>query len=122
MSDSRLTVLPDGRELGWLEIGRPKGMPIFAFHGTPGSRYGIVIDEALVTKAGLRLICVDRPGYGLSTFQPGRRLIDWPRDVEYLADHLKSADWGARRAQFAAKVSAEVLAEVTAKLRPLLVL
>jgi pimeloyl-ACP methyl ester carboxylesterase len=89
MSDSRLTVLPDGRELGWLDIGRPKGTPIFAFHGTPGSRHNIVINEAPVLKAGLRLICVDRPGYGLSTFQPGRRLIDWPRDVEYLADHLK---------------------------------
>jgi pimeloyl-ACP methyl ester carboxylesterase len=89
MSDSRLTVLPDGRDLGWLDIGRAKGVPIFAFHGTPGSRYNIVTDEAAVTKAGLRLICIDRPGYGLSTFQPGRRLIDWPRDVEYLADHLK---------------------------------
>jgi hypothetical protein len=37
-----------------------------------------------------------------------------------LADHLKSADWAARRAEFVAKVSADVLAEVTAKLRPLL--
>jgi hypothetical protein len=37
-----------------------------------------------------------------------------------LPDHLKSADWGARRAEFVAKVSQEVLAEVTAKLRPLL--
>lgn len=94
MSDSRLTVLPDGRELGWLEVGRPKSTPIFAFHGTPGSRYSIVMDEAAVTKAGLRLICVDRPGYGLSTFQPGRRLIDWPRDVEFLADHLKIDRFG----------------------------
>jgi pimeloyl-ACP methyl ester carboxylesterase len=89
MSDSRVTVLPDGRELGWLEIGKPKGAPIFAFHGTPGSRSQFALDEASVGKAGQRLICPDRPGYGLSTFQPGRRLIDWPRDVEYLADHLK---------------------------------
>jgi mRNA interferase MazF len=37
-----------------------------------------------------------------------------------VADHLKSADWAARRAEFVAKVSADVLAEVTAKLRPLL--
>jgi len=37
-----------------------------------------------------------------------------------LTDHLKSADWTARRAQFAAKIPADVLAEVMAKLRPLL--
>jgi mRNA interferase MazF len=37
-----------------------------------------------------------------------------------LADHLKSADWAARRAQFAAKAPADVLADVMAKLRALL--
>jgi pimeloyl-ACP methyl ester carboxylesterase len=36
----------------------------------------------------VRLITVDRPGYGLSTFQPGRRLLDWPGDIAQLADHL----------------------------------
>ena len=37
-----------------------------------------------------------------------------------LADHVKSADWAERRAQFATKASADLLADVTAKLRPLL--
>jgi mRNA interferase MazF len=37
-----------------------------------------------------------------------------------LADHVKSADWAARRAQFVVKAPSEVIAEVTAKLRPLL--
>ena len=37
-----------------------------------------------------------------------------------LADHLKSADWAARRALFVAKARSEVIAVVTAKLRPLL--
>jgi mRNA interferase MazF len=37
-----------------------------------------------------------------------------------LTDHLKSADWVVRRAQFAAKAPVNVLAEVMAKLRPLL--
>ena len=36
-----------------------------------------------------------------------------------LADHLKSADWVARPAQSASKAPAEVVADVTAKLRPL---
>jgi len=31
------------------------------------------------------LIAVDRPGYGLSSFQPGRSLIDWAKDIAALA-------------------------------------
>src|SRR5690242_10978716 len=88
MRDSHVTVLPDGRDLGWMELGTSSGSPVFAFHGTPGSRLQFEIDDAPIRAAGLRLICPDRPGYGLSTFQPGRRLTDWPADVAYLADHL----------------------------------
>jgi pimeloyl-ACP methyl ester carboxylesterase len=36
----------------------------------------------------IRAIVPDRPGYGLSAFQRHRRLLDWPADVEQLADHL----------------------------------
>jgi len=88
MRDSSVTVLPDGRDLGWLELGDPAGMPVFAFHGTPGSRLQLAIEDSPIRATGLRLVCPDRPGYGLSTFQAGRRLIDWPTDVAYLADHL----------------------------------
>ena len=37
-----------------------------------------------------------------------------------LSDHLKSVDWKERRAKFAAKVSAAILAEVRQRVRPLL--
>jgi pimeloyl-ACP methyl ester carboxylesterase len=36
----------------------------------------------------IRFITVDRPGHGLSDFQPDRRLLDWPQDISQLADHL----------------------------------
>jgi pimeloyl-ACP methyl ester carboxylesterase len=88
MRDSSVTVLADGRDLGWLELGEPTGSPVFAFHGTPGSRLQMAIDDAPLRDAGVRLICPDRPGYGLSSFHVGRRLIDWPHDVAALADHL----------------------------------
>lgn len=89
MDDSRVTVLADGRDLGWLELGSPAGMPVFVFHGTPGSRLQLAIEDSAIRAAGVRLVCPDRPGYGLSTFQPDRRLVDWPRDVAHLADHLE---------------------------------
>lgn len=88
MSDSHVTVLPDDRELGWLEMGDPDGSPVFAFHGTPGSREQLTIAASAIRDAGVRLVCPDRPGYGLSTYHPNRRLVDWPSDVAYLADHL----------------------------------
>ena len=36
----------------------------------------------------MRLVSPDRPGIGLSTYQPGRRLLDWPADVGALVDAL----------------------------------
>jgi len=88
VDDSHVTVLPDGRDLGWLELGDASGMPLFVFHGTPGSRLHMTTADSPARAAGVRLVCPDRPGYGLSTFQPGRRLVDWPGDVGHLADHL----------------------------------
>jgi pimeloyl-ACP methyl ester carboxylesterase len=42
----------------------------------------------MLTRLDIRFISVDRPGDGLSDFQPGRRIIDWPKDIVQLADHL----------------------------------
>jgi pimeloyl-ACP methyl ester carboxylesterase len=81
--------LPDGRLLGFAEYGDPKGSPVFFFHGQPGNRLFRHPDETLTASLGARLICVDRPGFGLSTFQPKRRLLDWPDDVARLADALE---------------------------------
>ena len=88
LPDSHVTVLSDGRDLGWLEVGPPDGEPVFAFHGTTGSRWHFTVDDGPVAAAGVRLIALDRPGYGLSSFHKGRRLRDWVDDVSRLADHL----------------------------------
>jgi pimeloyl-ACP methyl ester carboxylesterase len=37
---------------------------------------------------GLRLVCFDRPGTGLSDPKKGYRLLDWPSDVVEAADQL----------------------------------
>jgi pimeloyl-ACP methyl ester carboxylesterase len=43
----------------------------------------------MLRRLGIRLIAIDRPGVGLSSFQPNRRLSDWPADVDALADELE---------------------------------
>ncbi|MGD0054617.1 MAG: alpha/beta hydrolase [Acidimicrobiales bacterium] len=88
MSDSSVTVLPDGRDLGWLEVGDRDGPAVFMMHGTPGSRQLLLVDPSALAGSGVRFVCPDRPGYGLSSFHRDRRLQDWSSDVEYLADRL----------------------------------
>lgn len=81
-------VLPDGRRLAFAEYGDPNGCPVFHFHGSAGSRLDRPADEGVLWAEGIRFIAVDRPGHGWSDFQPHRRLVDWPKDVSHLADHL----------------------------------
>lgn len=80
--------LSDGRVLGFDDVGDPGGTPVLYFHGFGSSRLIRGPDDTTCERLGLRLIAPDRPGIGHSSAQPGRRLIDWPRDVEELADRL----------------------------------
>lgn len=80
--------LSSGRTLGYAEFGDPQGQPLFYFHGWPSSRLqGELMDEA-GKKHGLRIIAPDRPGIGLSEFQPDRKLADWPPLIRELAAHV----------------------------------
>jgi pimeloyl-ACP methyl ester carboxylesterase len=80
--------LRDGRALGYAEYGDPAGRPVFFFHGFPGSRLSGAIGHDAAAKHGARVISIDRPGYGLSDFKPGRTFLDWPEDVTELAAAL----------------------------------
>jgi pimeloyl-ACP methyl ester carboxylesterase len=42
----------------------------------------------MALRRGWRILSIDRPGFGLSTFQPGRRITDWPADVHAFAKHV----------------------------------
>lgn len=81
-------ILRDGRRLAYSEFGDPQGKPIFEFHGNPSSRLGSVLLDDTAREMGIRVIGIDRPGIGLSDFQPNRKLLDWPNDVNQLADSL----------------------------------
>jgi pimeloyl-ACP methyl ester carboxylesterase len=80
--------LADGRNLAYAEYGRRLGAPAFYFHGTPGGVLeGRFLDQA-ARLHDVRLIAVDRPGYGHSDFKPHRKLGEFAGDVEQLADAL----------------------------------
>ncbi len=87
MRDQILT-LSSGRKLGYAEFGDPAGEPMFYFHGWPGSRLQGELMDKVGKERGLRIVAPDRPGIGLSDFEPARRLLDWPPVVQELASRL----------------------------------
>jgi pimeloyl-ACP methyl ester carboxylesterase len=78
----------EGLELAYLEIGDPDGSPVLYHHGTPGSRLEHHPDEGVYLDREIRWIAYDRPGYGQSSREPGRRVASAAAYAEALADHL----------------------------------
>jgi pimeloyl-ACP methyl ester carboxylesterase len=81
-------ILPDGRVLAYEEYGDPTGFPVLSAHGGLSSRLDAAPAHEAALARGIRLISPDRPGIGLSTYQAGRRLVDWPADVAHLTAAL----------------------------------
>ena len=78
----------DGRTLAVAEWGDPNGVPLFALHGTPGSRVAFWQDPTIYARQGLRRLTLDRPGYGESTRLSGRIVADIVPDIMAIADGL----------------------------------
>ncbi|KZM20761.1 uncharacterized protein EKO05_0002657 [Ascochyta rabiei] len=95
-SHSRTFKLPDGRTLGYAEYGDPNGKAILYQHGIPGSRIEATRYHELGLELGIRVISIDRPGYGWSTRFPryrDRTVKSWGEDVEALVEHLELEEY-----------------------------
>ena len=86
MSNQTLT-LPDKRQLGYAVEG--EGKPVIYFHGTASSRLEILLLKEFANTNQFKLIGIDRPGYGLSTFTNRIGLRDFAEDVNVLTEYLK---------------------------------
>ena len=78
----------NGQRFGISEYGDPQGKPLLYFHGCPGSRLEGGLTHETAAALGLRIICIDRPGYGLTPMDHDRTLTDWPKDIETLTTSL----------------------------------
>jgi pimeloyl-ACP methyl ester carboxylesterase len=74
--------LPDGRRLDVRVSGPAGGLPLVYHHGTPSSARPVRALERAVHARGLRLVTTSRPGYGDSTRQPGRSVVDVVADSD----------------------------------------
>jgi len=87
-----------GRKLAYCEHGRKDGEAIVFFSGAGfGRSYVPTPFPGLLEEKAVRLITIDRPGYGASDPHPGRTYIDWVGDVHELMNHI-----GIDRARFLA--------------------
>ena len=85
--DERL-LRPDGRVVAWSETGVEGGRPLVRLPGTPGSRLSLRADQAPWFERRLRVITVERPGFGASTRLPGRGFTEHADDLAAILDHL----------------------------------
>ncbi len=68
--------------------GDPSGVPVMFVHGTPDSRLARHPDPTVVADLGVRLVAVDRPGFGHSTADPAASPTGWATSVTAVLDHL----------------------------------
>jgi pimeloyl-ACP methyl ester carboxylesterase len=88
-SEAERVELAGGGHLAFEEYGDPAGVPVLFCHGWPSSRTMARLTDAPAKKLGVRIISPDRPGINGSSFQKGRKLLDWPRAAEALMSHLR---------------------------------
>jgi len=85
--DGRL-ILRDSRRLAWRRWGHPTHPTVLRIQGTPGSRLHRHPDPTLWASARVRMLVVDRPGFGQSSRLPGRGIAPVADDLAAVLDSL----------------------------------
>lgn len=105
--------LVSGRWVAYAEWGVPDGLPVVAWPGGFGSRYGWGWARAWASASGVRLVIPDRPGYGRSDPCSDRTIASTAADVHELLRRL-----GVRRYSVLGNSSGGPYALATAALHP----
>ncbi len=88
-------LLDDGRSLGVGEFGTPGGTPVLWFHGTPGARRQVPLATRQYARDhNVRILCIERPGVGLSTPHLYENIGAWAHDMRELSDKLELPRFG----------------------------
>jgi pimeloyl-ACP methyl ester carboxylesterase len=93
MTRQKIVQFNNGGTIAFEEYGAADGVPVIFCHGWPSSRTMARLADEPAHALGVRIISPDRPGISGSSMQPNRRLTDWPRVVERLADHLRVGEF-----------------------------
>jgi mRNA interferase MazF len=106
--------VPEAGDIVWLSFSPQAGRE------QAGRRPALVLSPRVYNaKTGICLVCpitTQAKGYPFEVGLPKGMAVSGV----ILSDHVKSADWQVRKAEYAGASPVEVLGEVRAKLRPLL--
>jgi pimeloyl-ACP methyl ester carboxylesterase len=84
--------LKDGRTLSYSECGNlESGMPVLFCFGLMTSSVAIMFAHQAALQNNLRILAVDYPGIGESTFQENRTLSGWADDIRQFCDKVLGA-------------------------------
>lgn len=88
--DTETLTLKNGHTVSYSISGSTSSSatPLIFLHGFPSSRFEAVGLGPWAAKFNVRVISPDRPGLGLSTHDPHRKLLDYPPQIAQLAKHL----------------------------------
>ncbi len=106
--------VPDCGEIVWLHFDPQAG------HEQAGHRPALVLSPARYNSARGMMICC--PMTSRLKGYPFEVVVSLDPPSSILADQVKSLDWRARRAARKGKVSVEVLSDVRARIKALLLL
>lgn len=87
----RAVAAPNGRTIGVAEFGPADGPAVLLLHRSPGSRL-LDPDPVATAAAGVRLVCVDRPGYGATDPVAAPTRAAAVDDVEAVVEALDLTD------------------------------
>ncbi|MDX2171021.1 MAG: alpha/beta hydrolase [Deltaproteobacteria bacterium] len=92
--ETKTITMRDGRTIAYVDGGDPNGPLVLHHHGAPSSRLegALLADGAAANR--LRLVTLDRPGYGRSSPHPGWTYDDWANDMVAVADALGYREFG----------------------------
>jgi pimeloyl-ACP methyl ester carboxylesterase len=87
-SPDHVVRLPDGRRIAVHEYGDPNGMACVYLPGTPASGLSGAAYARAAEAAGVRLLAIDKPGYGGSDYHGGRTLLGFADDNAEVTERL----------------------------------
>jgi len=76
-----------GNTLSYKEYGDKNGYPLLVQHGLIASIRDYHLFDSLI-KAGIRVICLARPGYGQSSSYPMSQVVEWGEIVSLVVNEL----------------------------------
>ena len=88
MQTCSLVTMPDGRNVRVRQLGPDQGSPVVHLHGIPSACVEFAHHEALLTHLNVRLISIERPGYGASDPKNFESVAAWVEDLEHAAKAL----------------------------------